>query len=72
MPLATADGQVLGSLCAIDTEPRNWTAEDAAALRDLAGLAMSEVSLRGLALELEAWLRAEGGAGPAPRRGRRA
>jgi GAF domain-containing protein len=22
MPLATADGQVLGSLCAIDTEPR--------------------------------------------------
>ena len=62
VPLATADGQVLGSLCAIDTEPRNWTAEDAAALRDLAALAMSEVSLRGLALELEAWLRAEAGA----------
>jgi GAF domain-containing protein len=59
MPLATADGQVLGSLCAIDTEPRSWTAEDAAALRDLAALAMSEVSLRGLALELEAWLREE-------------
>ena len=57
MPLTTADGQVLGSLCAIDTEPRNWTAEDAAALRDLAALAMSEMSLRGLALELEAWLR---------------
>ena len=56
MPLATADGQVLGSLCAIDTEPRSWTAEDAAALRDLA---LSEVSLRGLALELEAWLREE-------------
>ena len=62
MPLATADGQVLGSLCAIDTEPRNWAAEDAAALRDLAALAMSEVSLRGLALELEAWLRQEGAA----------
>lgn len=57
MPLATADGLVLGALCAIDTEPREWTAEDAAALRDLAALAMSEVSLRGLALELEAWLR---------------
>ena len=62
MPLATADGQVLGSLCAIDTQPRDWTADDAAALRDLAGLAMSEMSLRGLALELEAWLREEGAA----------
>ena len=40
MPLATADGQVLGSLCAIDTEPRAWTAEDAAALRDLAASEM--------------------------------
>jgi signal transduction histidine kinase len=59
MPLATADGHVLGTLCAIDTVPRNWTAEDAAALRDLAALAMSEMSLRGLALELEAWLREE-------------
>ena len=62
MPLATADGQVLGSLCAIDTRPRDWTAEDAAALRDLAALAMSELSLRALALELEAWLREEGAA----------
>ena len=62
MPLATADGQVIGSLCAIDTRPRNWTAEDAGALRDLAALAMSEVSLRGLAFELEAWLREEGAA----------
>ena len=62
MPLATADGQVLGSLCAIDTRPRDWTAEDAAALRDLAALAMSEVSLRGLAFELEAWLREEAAA----------
>jgi signal transduction histidine kinase len=62
MPLATADGQVIGSLCAIDTRPRNWTAEDGAALRDLAALAMSEVSLRGLAFELEAWLREEGAA----------
>ncbi|GAA0601617.1 hypothetical protein GCM10009416_44340 [Craurococcus roseus] len=67
MPLATADGQVLGSLCAIDTKPRNWTAEDAAALRDLASLAMSEMSLRGLALELEAWLREEAAAREAVR-----
>jgi len=30
MPLATADGRVLGSLCAIDTQPRDWTAEEVA------------------------------------------
>ena len=59
MPLATADGQVLGSLCAIDTEPRAWTAEDAAALRDMAALCMSEMSLRRFAHELEARLREE-------------
>ena len=52
-PLATTDGQVLGSLCAIDTKPRNWTKEDIATLRDLAGLVMSEVSLRRVALKLE-------------------
>ena len=27
MPLATADGHVLGALCAIDTAPRTWTPE---------------------------------------------
>ena len=52
-PLATADGRVLGSLCAIDTEPRTWTTEDIVTLRDLAGLVMSEVSLRRVALKLE-------------------
>lgn len=59
MPLATADGHVLGSLCAIHTEPRTWTPGDAAALRDLAALTMSEVTLRRLALALEAELRQE-------------
>ncbi len=59
MPLATADGQVLGSLCAIDTKPRTWTTEDAVTLRDLAGLAMSEVSLRRFTAELEVRLNAE-------------
>ena len=59
MPLATADGHVLGSLCAIDTEPRSWTPGDAVALRDLAAVTMSEVTLRRLALELEGRLRGE-------------
>ena len=59
MPLATSDGHVLGSLCAIDTVPRGWTPGDAAALRDLADVTMGEVTLRRLALELEDRLRAE-------------
>jgi signal transduction histidine kinase len=59
MPLATADGQVLGALCAIDTEPRTWRPEDAAALRDLASMAVSEISLRRLAFDLEAQVRDE-------------
>lgn len=53
MPLATADGHTLGALCAIDTQPRIWTPGDAATLRDLASMTMSEVALRRLALELE-------------------
>jgi signal transduction histidine kinase len=59
MPLATPDGHVLGSLCAIDTAPRSWTPGDAAALRDLADVTMGEVTLRRLALELEDRLREE-------------
>ena len=59
MPLATPDGHVLGSLCAIDTAPRSWTPGDAAALRDLADVTMGEVTLRRLALELEDRLRGE-------------
>ncbi|MFC7739225.1 ATP-binding protein [Roseomonas sp. GCM10028921] len=59
MPLKTADGYVLGSLCAIDTAPREWTPGDASALRDLASLAMSEVAIRRFALELERRLREE-------------
>jgi GAF domain-containing protein len=52
MPLITADGHVLGALCAIGPEPRTWTAADAAALRDLAAVTMSEVTLHRLALEM--------------------
>jgi signal transduction histidine kinase len=53
MPLTTVDGHVLGSLCAIDTEPRAWTPADALALRDLAAMTVSEISLRRLAMGLE-------------------
>jgi signal transduction histidine kinase len=52
MPLVTAEGHALGALCAIDTAPRAWTPGDAAALRELAAVTMSEVTLRRLALEM--------------------
>ena len=59
MPLTTADGHVLGALCAIDTQPRDWMPADAAALRDLAAMATGEISMRRMALELEAQIREE-------------
>jgi GAF domain-containing protein len=46
MPLTDADGRTLGSLCAIDTEPRQWTQHDLAVLRDLAEACSSELRLR--------------------------
>src|SRR5215475_7179187 len=46
VPLVTPDGYVLGSLCAIDSKPRQWTNENIADLTDLACIAMSEIALR--------------------------
>ena len=46
MPLTDADGRTLGSLCALDTEPRDWTADELAVLRDLAAVCSSELRLR--------------------------
>ncbi len=62
VPLTTAEGHVLGALCAIDTKPRVWITEAVTAMRDLAAVAVSELSLRHLAFELEARLRAEAAA----------
>jgi PAS domain S-box-containing protein len=39
-------GQVLGSLCVADRQRRDWTAEQVAALTELAGLVMTEIQLR--------------------------
>ncbi len=46
VPLSDPDGQLLGSLCAIDGEPRAWTAEDEQSLRDLGDLVTDELRLR--------------------------
>jgi PAS domain S-box-containing protein len=40
------EGQVLGSLCVADRQPRPWTQDDVAALADVAGLVMTEIELR--------------------------
>ncbi len=39
LPLFDADGTILGTLCALDSAPRAWTAADLATLTDLAALA---------------------------------
>ncbi|MFJ7527936.1 GAF domain-containing SpoIIE family protein phosphatase [Streptomyces griseus] len=46
MPLTDGDGHVLGSLCAIDTEPRRWTPRELGLLEDLAQACSAELRLR--------------------------
>jgi PAS domain S-box-containing protein len=43
VPLTTSDGHTLGSFCAIDTQPRAWSAEDVALLEDLAATAVARI-----------------------------
>jgi PAS domain S-box-containing protein len=53
IPLITADGQALGTLCVLDTRPRRWTAEQIDLLRDLSAWVMTEIRLRESAREAE-------------------
>ncbi len=46
IPLATRDGQNLGTLCLIDTKPREFSSDQTELLFDLARLAMDELELR--------------------------
>lgn len=45
-PLTTHDGFRLGTLCVIDKQPREFSAEDANVLADLADVVMDELELR--------------------------
>jgi GAF domain-containing protein len=45
IPLITAAGHALGSLCVIDHEPRAWTAEQLDTLVVLAASVVSEIEL---------------------------
>jgi PAS domain S-box-containing protein len=44
-PLRGPGGQVLGSFCVVDFEPRHWLAADLAVLENLAGAAASQIAL---------------------------
>lgn len=45
-------GQVIGTFCAIDSRPREWSAADVAIVRDLAAGVMTEIELRAIAARL--------------------
>ena len=46
VPLVNDDRQVLGALCAMDYQPRPWTARDIATLKALGSAVMSEIQRR--------------------------
>lgn len=52
VPLCAPSGEVLGSLCAIDSEPRAWSDEDLATLRDLTAVVTDELALAESAVAL--------------------
>lgn len=54
VPLVTGDGEVLGTLCVADGEPRDWTDAEVAALSELAAAAVREIELRRLLRTREA------------------
>lgn len=45
-PVRAPDGEVIGSLCAINTEPREWSDEDLADLLDLASIVEDNLAMR--------------------------
>ena len=52
-PISTGDGAVIGSLCAIDDKPHEWTEAELTVLRELAAFANTELALRGARREAE-------------------
>jgi GAF domain-containing protein len=45
VPMRTADGEPVGTLCAVDDKPHEWTSEELALLSDLAASALAELQL---------------------------
>lgn len=46
VPLRLEDGEVIGSFCAIDFEPRSWSESDIETMRDLAQSTLREIRQR--------------------------
>lgn len=57
IPLTTAEGHVLGTLCVVEDEPRKWTDEEISVLEELATSVMTEIDLR--AARREQWRQEE-------------
>ena len=53
VPIRDRDGQVLGTFCAIEFQPRAWSDDDMAQLEDLAMAASAELALRESLSELQ-------------------
>ena len=54
IPLRTDDGEVLGSFCAVDFKPKQWTELDVEVMVELAQSAMREIRLRKALKEADA------------------
>jgi signal transduction histidine kinase len=52
VPITTSKGHTLGSFCAIDTCPREWTQQEMAILSDLTALLIGQIEFRILAQQL--------------------
>ncbi len=46
VPLTTGEGHTLGTLCVVDFEAREWTADEVEVLRDLAEVAVADIENR--------------------------
>jgi hypothetical protein len=46
VPLITAEGQAIGTLCVIDHQPRIWTEDEINLVTDIAAAAVTEITLR--------------------------
>lgn len=57
IPVQGPGGETLGSFCAIDSEPREWTVDEREALADLSQILEAEIELRQVAREREILLR---------------
>jgi signal transduction histidine kinase len=54
IPITTSNGHTLGSFCAIDSQPREWTDEETTTLRELTVLLVNQIEFRLLAQQLHA------------------